>query len=102
MITGLTKNLPSKYPLRLSTFSMVGTYLSCVYNVPARSLLDEDYGPLGAALIGTLGFLILVAIVYIQEKEEEEEFGEVVVVVKEISLYLRVVERIANRMQLRN
>ncbi|KAL3739001.1 hypothetical protein ACJRO7_020402 [Eucalyptus globulus] len=72
MIIGLTEDLPSKYPLKLSTFSMVGTYLSCMYNVPARSLQDENYSPLGTALIGTLGFLIPVAILYIYRKKERK------------------------------
>ncbi|XP_030465064.2 ankyrin repeat-containing protein BDA1-like [Syzygium oleosum] len=67
-IIGLTKDRPLKLPLMLSTFAMVWTYLSCMVNVPSRSLLDENFSLLGAALIGTLAILIPVVLLLIQIK----------------------------------
>ncbi|XP_030465082.2 ankyrin repeat-containing protein BDA1-like [Syzygium oleosum] len=68
IIIRLTKNLPLKWSLMLSMFSMVLTYLNCMANVPSRSLLDEDFSPQGAALIFSLATLIPVALLLLQNK----------------------------------
>ncbi|KAI6706430.1 hypothetical protein NL676_009392 [Syzygium grande] len=67
-IIDLTKDRPLKLPLMLSTLAMVWTYLSCMENVPSRSLLDENFSLVGAALIGTLAILIPVVLLLIQIK----------------------------------
>ncbi|XP_030513741.2 ankyrin repeat-containing protein BDA1-like, partial [Rhodamnia argentea] len=67
-IISLTHDLPLKLPLVLSTFAMVWTYLSCMVNVPSRSLLDENFSFVGAAFIGTLAIVIPVVLLLIQIK----------------------------------
>ncbi|KAI6706456.1 hypothetical protein NL676_009418 [Syzygium grande] len=68
IIIRLTKTLPLKSPLMLSTFSMVLTYFVCMTTVPSRSLLDEDFSPLGLNLIILLATLIPLALLLLQNK----------------------------------
>lgn len=68
MIICLTKKLPSRWPLVLSTAAMVLTYLNCMANVPARSLHDEEYNPPRAFLIFIVAIIISVALLLLQNK----------------------------------
>ncbi|XP_056173917.1 ankyrin repeat-containing protein BDA1-like [Syzygium oleosum] len=76
MIFHLTKKLAKRPSLKLllmiSSFMMVCSYVNCMANVPSRSLLDEQYSPLGHILILLLAILIpcalLLCTVWIQNK----------------------------------